>query len=197
MPTLATTLSRVVKTQQALLIQEYERLGKPLESNSVEELIRGVDLSLSKQQTWLVQDHEGPAKQKQFLSNLKLSVWIPPSMTLLPDICYDDKAVPMVKTTDGKQHYCVDIFQQCYKSTPQASSRVPLPAAPPLPGIPGQQVMPKPAPPSYGSQPLAGMAPSSVLHGFKIRLIGVIYGHVPKDFDKDIVLKIVFTSQDF
>ena len=159
MPTLATTLSRNVKTQQSLLIQEYERLGKPLEKHSVEQLIRKVDLDLSKRQTWVVQDHEGPANQKQFLSNLKLSVWIPPNMTLLNDIVHDDQAVPMVQTKDGKKHYCMDIFQMFFKGSSQGSAAIPLPAALPLPG---PQVMPKQAPPaaapaSYGSKPLAGM----------------------------------------
>ena len=162
-----------MKTQQALLIQEYERLGKPLEPSgaTVESIVRGVDLKLSANQNWVIQSDKGPSGETQFLSNLKISVWIPASLKLESRIVFDDDKIPMVveQTAQKTRHYCVDILHHYFHSTAQPSV-APPPSAP----LPGQgtkplKALPPPRKPevpaaSLGSAMMSGMAEKGALN---------------------------------
>ena len=101
----------------------------------------------------MVQNHDGPNGSKQFLSNMKLSVWIPKAMVLLTEIEYDDGGVPMVQSSDGKKHYCIDVLQKFHSAGSNHT-----PAAPPLPGqAPGTPAGKQQPVQAYGSKPLPGM----------------------------------------
>ena len=149
-------LSRDTQKQQKLLIDEYERIGKPLERFKVPELVRQVDLQLSKNQQWVIRDsNKGPDGQTQFLSNHKISAWIPACMPVLPNIMYDTNGIPMVqeKNKAKTSHYCIDLLMANHSVAPSMPSQVvPLPgsakAAPALPPV------------AYGSPPLPGMVPN-------------------------------------
>lgn len=152
-------LSRTVKTQQNLLNQEHERIGSPLDHKSVTTLLRDVDLLLSKDLTWVLRDHNGPSGEKQFISNMKVSAWLPATLKMKNTVLFDEKGIPFVNDHDGKQHYCLDLLQKWFR--PTSNQAVDLSKAP-LPGQAPNQAAKQPAlpGPAAASPPLAGMEAS-------------------------------------
>lgn len=158
-----------MKEQQKQLLQEYERLGRPLDSQTLEEIVSAVDRKLSANQTFVVKSdsgQKGPLGETQFLSNLKTSAWLPKSGEWAEEVYFDENNAPFVCDRKANQsHYCIDLMkrlvdqQQSQSQSQQAN--VPLPGQNANPSLPA--TVPTPTT-TTGSVPLPGMKAANTSH---------------------------------
>ncbi|CAJ1405664.1 unnamed protein product [Effrenium voratum] len=157
-------LSRNIKKQQKLLLDEYERLGKPLDKMTLEELVVQVDRELSRHQCFVVHkpDTKGPNGEERILSNTKVSIWLPKGKWH-EEIHFTDEGTPFIYDEGTKaSHFCIDLMKK-YLDTPSGSQTGPANSTSntrkvPLP-LPGSDAKKPESSAPASSVPLPGMKP--------------------------------------
>ena len=176
------------KKQYSFLQQEYERLGSVFSNpkNTLLSVVERVDVDLSKNQEYLIQEAEG----RQFLCNVtaQTSWWLPSTNKFDTKVHRREDGVPyLFDETAGRSWYAIDMQKKLMKnqsaqpasgsSDTPARANIPLPpssssalppapaAAPPLTNVPppSPSASPGGAIGTHGSVPLPGAvtAPAS------------------------------------
>ncbi|CAJ1437234.1 unnamed protein product [Effrenium voratum] len=155
---------RNIKKQQKLLLDEYERLGKPLDKMTLKELVVQVDRELSRHQCFVVHkpDTKGPNGEERILSNTKVSIWLPKGKWH-EEIHFTDEGTPFIYDEGTKaSHFCIDLMKK-YLDTPSGSQTGPANSTSntrkvPLP-LPGSDAKKPESSAPASSVPLPGMKP--------------------------------------
>ena len=106
------------------LKDEYDRLNRPLDRKTLEEIVADVDLNLSVKATWVVKDHkDAEGNHRQILSNMRSSVWVPAEMQLGSVQKRAEDFVPFVVDSKTRNsHFCIQLFQRLMAEQTRANA---------------------------------------------------------------------------
>ena len=160
------------------LYDEYLRLGQPLHTKKLKQIVDEVDVELSKHQTFQLMEAEGakgPNNEVQYLCNTtqKISWWVPTNRRFDSKIHKRTDGVPyLYETSAGSSVYCIDL----QKSLLGAAEAAALANQPPLPGETRKDHTPLPGATTHGAVPLPGATLATTpgyLHEFSLRAVTV------------------------